>query len=91
MNNGCCNSPTTRSICGEFDDPDVTDLGQCFPLSTLRDCEAPSLPVPECDEEEPTVNYDPETGTFTMTTTLYDSECSAITDSAGSPLLTLVG
>lgn len=87
----CNENPSTRSICGEFSDPDVTDLGQCFPLSTVRDCEAPTLPTPECDEADPVTEYDPETESFTVLTILYDSTCSAITDSAASEITTLVG
>lgn len=72
------------------DEPDVTDLGCCAPLPIRIDCEAPVLPTPECDEAAPVVVYDEATETFTVLTTLYDSECSALLDSNLSPLLSLI-
>jgi hypothetical protein len=68
----------------------IADTGCCTPLPTRRDCGAPTLPTFACDEVEPIVAYDPETEEFAVLTTLYDSICSAITDSAASPILTLI-
>lgn len=72
------------------DEPDVTDGGCCSPAPVRRDCRAPVLPTPDCDEAEPVVTYDPETEEFTVTTTMYDNECSALLDSDSSPLLSLI-
>ncbi len=77
--------------CDFTDDPDVTDLGCCSPAPTTRTCEAPVLPTFGCDEEAPVVTFDEDTEEFTVLTTLYDSLCSAITDSTGDPILTLIG
>jgi hypothetical protein len=79
----------TNRICGTFDPPDVTDLGCCAPMVTKRSCEAPVLPVPACGETSQTVIYSPDTGIFTILNTLFDSNCSALLDSTGSPLLAL--
>lgn len=86
----CCNGQQTHRICGDFDTTDQTDLGQCFPYRVKRSCDAPTLPTNECDEADPVVEYDPETEVFTVLTILYDSECSPISDSTGSNILTLV-
>lgn len=72
------------------DDPNL-DTGCCSPLPTRRDCGAPVLPTFACDEGAPVVTYDEETEEFTVTTTLYDSLCSAILDSTSDPILTLIG
>jgi hypothetical protein len=76
--------------CSDFPDPDVTDIGCCSPHPIRKDCEAPAIPAFQCDEEEPVVEYDEDTEEFTVTTTMYDSECSALLDSADSPLLSLI-
>lgn len=71
-------------------DPVLADAGCCSPAPTTRDCEAPTLPVPACTETGMVTTYDPDTETFTVLTTLYDSLCSALTDSTGSPLTTAI-
>lgn len=88
---GNCCGQTVRQICGEFADPDVTDMGQCAPAAIVRTCEAPEIPVPECDEEEPVTTFDPDTESFTVLTILYDEDCSPISDSTASNITTLVG
>jgi hypothetical protein len=85
----CCN-PTTNSICGPFADPDVTDGGCSWPLGTLRDCEAPVLPTLNCNEAEPDIIFDADTGLFSVWSTLFDQLCSAITDQNNDPILTLM-
>jgi len=77
--------------CDFTDDPDVTDLGCCSPSRIVRNCEAPVLPTPQCDEEGATVIYDEATEEFVVLNTLYDSNCSALLDSTSSPLLARVG
>lgn len=80
----CCHD------CTDFDDPTTDDAGCCSPAPTRRTCEAPALPVPECNEVDPIVAYDPETEIFSMLTVLYDSNCSALLDSNSDPLLSLI-
>lgn len=73
-------------------DADVSDdLGCCSPLPVRITCEAPVLPTPECDAEPATIEYDPDTEQFTALSTLYDTFCSAITDSIGSIITTPIG
>lgn len=84
MNSPCCHD------CTDFTDDPREDTGCCAPLPVRRECGAPVLPVPACDEVDPITNYDPETEQFTVLTILYDSECSALLDSTSSPLLSLV-
>lgn len=75
------------------DDPldDVLrDKGCCTPIPVKRDCVAPVIPTPECDEADPVVIYDPDTEQFYVLTTIYDSNCSALIDSTGSSLLSLI-
>lgn len=78
----------------DWTDGDVTDLedaGCCAPAFFRRDCDAPVLPTPACNETGMTTVFDSETETFTVLTTLYDQLCSAITDQNGSPITTLIG
>lgn len=87
MSNNPCHHPCDWT---DGDQPDVTDLGCCSPAPIRKNCEAPTVPTPECDEEDPTVIYDPETETFNVLSILYDSTCSALTDSNGSTLTGLI-
>ncbi len=84
----------TYRDCDHTDEPDYDDplheKGCCTPIPDHRDCLAPVLPVPECDEEEPVMKYDAELDIYRVLTTLYDSTCSALLDSTGSPLLSLI-
>lgn len=81
--------------CHNCDFTDVSDLpeqdtGCCTPLPVRIECGAPVLPTPDCDEQDPIVEYDPDTEEFTVLSTMYDQNCSALTDSTGSPLLSLI-
>jgi hypothetical protein len=84
MSNPCCHD------CTDFDEYADTQTGCCAPIPVRLTCEAPVLPVPACDEEDPTIEYDPDTEEFFAVGKLYDSECSALTDSMGSILTGLV-
>lgn len=81
-----------RHDCTDF--PDLTDeaedKGCCMPLPARRTCEAPILPVPECNELDPVVQYDEDTEEFIVVSQLFDSECSPLLDSSGSPLYGLI-
>lgn len=72
------------------DEPVLADAGCCSPAAVRRDCEAPTIPTPECDEAAPVTEFDPVTEQFTVLTTLYDEQCSAILDDLGSPITTLL-
>lgn len=72
------------------DSPDVTDDGCCSTYPLKKTCAAPDIPVPDCDEADPVMTYDPETEEYVVTTIMYDSSCSALLDSADSPLLSLI-
>ena len=76
--------------CSDFPDPDVTDLGCCSAMPIRRDCEAPTIPNPDCDEADPIVSFDPDTEEFTVLSILYDENCSPISDSAASELTTII-
>lgn len=69
--------------CGKWDRPDVTDKGKSYPYRTKISCEAPEIPVPECDEEEPTPVFDPETEEFSYVVTMYTPQCEPWQDSDG--------
>jgi hypothetical protein len=73
------------------DTPEFEDAGCCTPLPIRRDCAAPVLPTPECDEEDPEVVYDPETEGFVVLSVLYDENCSPILDQDDDEILTQMG
>jgi hypothetical protein len=81
--NPCCRD------CTDWPESD-TDLGCCSPIPIRKTCEAPVLPTPACDEEDPEIIYDEDEELFYAVGKLYDSECSALTDSNGSILTALV-
>ena len=71
------------------DDPSAM-LGCCGPIPVRMGCEAPDVPVPECDEQSSQMTFDPDTETWSVTTTLYDENCSIIRDELGDPILTVL-
>jgi hypothetical protein len=84
MSEHCCHD------CTDFPEAEDTSLGCCAPIPVRITCEAPVLPTPACDEEDPEITYDEDTEEFFALGKLYDSECSALTDSTGSILTALV-
>lgn len=82
--NPCCHD------CTDFEEPTLEDKGCCTPMPVRRTCEAPALPVPECDEQDPVVEYDPETEKFTVLSVLYDENCSPILDEDDDPITTAI-
>lgn len=76
--------------CSDFTDDPSEDLGCCGPIPVRKECGAPELPVPECDEEDATMEFDPETQEFMALGKLYDSNCSPLSDSTASVLTALV-
>lgn len=70
--------------------PEVTDSGCCSPYPLRKTCEAPVIPVPDCDEQNPVIVYDEETEEFFVTTIMFDSECSPLQDDGGSELLSII-
>lgn len=90
MSDNCgCQNPSSLRVCGTFPEPTVPDQGDCHPYRLKKDCEAPTLPVPACDDTEATIEYDPDaTPPFRVLTRLFDSNCEVVTDSEGEPILT---
>lgn len=89
--------PCHQKHCCDFtdsDDPDdelLRDKGCCGPIPVKRDCLAPVLPVPECDEEDPVITYDPETEEFFALSIMYDNQCSPWwTTSVNDPWMALI-
>lgn len=82
--NPCCHD------CTDFPDHEDTHTGCCSPIPVRLTCEAPVLPVPECDEDDVEMVYDEDTEEFFAVGKLFDSECSVLTDSTGSILTGLV-
>jgi hypothetical protein len=74
----------------DADQTDLTDEGCCSPAPIRRNCNAPTLPVPECNEEDPVITFDDDSEEFTVITKLYDQNCSAITDQNGSIITTAI-
>lgn len=72
------------------DNGDVTDLGCCTPYPVKIPCGAPVLPVPDCDEVPPVMEYDPETEIFSLSSVLYDENCSPILDQNNAEITTLI-
>ncbi len=73
--------------CTDFPETDSTDLGCCAPYPLRRSCEAPILPTPNCDEQDPVVTFDEDTETFTITSIMFTNECSQWLTKDGDPWL----
>jgi len=75
------------------DDPsegsDLRDKGCCSPIPVKLDCLAPVIPGPECTDNDAELVPDPNTGEFLIWSTLFDQNCSAISDNNDSNILTL--
>jgi hypothetical protein len=95
-NNGCgCGNPwqsSTRAVCGEFVEPTVPDEGRCSPYRVKTDCEAPTIPVAQCEDDQYAVIYQPENedNPFAISARLFDSCCEAITDESGNPITIII-
>lgn len=92
-NGWCCGNPWNNSVegvCGDFTEPTTPDQGQCAPRRVKRSCEAPDLPVSQCEDDEYTTEYTPENpdSPFTITARLFDEDCELITDESGDPIIT---
>lgn len=78
--------------CTDF--PDLTDgaedQGCCAPAPIHRGCEVPVIPRNDCDEIDPTFEFDEENETFSVLTNLYDQDCNIIFDQNTSPITTLL-
>lgn len=83
-----------QSICGSFELPDdaVEDQGHCSSRRVKITCEAPTLPVAQCEDETYEVIYQPEnvTNPFAILATLFDNCCLPITDEDGEPITTIL-
>lgn len=74
--------------CGPFDDPTVADEGQCSPAKVKITCEAPTLPVAQCNDSLYQVVYQPENvdNPFGIIASLFNEACAAITDQNGGTI-----
>lgn len=92
----CCNpwapsGPSTKKVCGDFEEPENPDLGQCAPYREKRTCDAPVLPVSECEDDEYTVVFTPTlVPPFRIIARLFDSNCELILDSNNQPIWTTI-
>ena len=85
-------NPTTLSVCGTFTDPDNPDQGQCYPVKVSENCSAPTLPVIQCDDDEYTVEYQPDNTEhpFRVVARVFDEACLPITDESDQNILTYI-
>lgn len=83
-------NPCSQCDLTDGDEPEVEDVGCCTPPPVKRYCAAPDIPVPECDEEPPEMEYDPDTGSFSLSSVLYDENCSPILDHNNDEITTLI-
>lgn len=86
-----CGNPWNSSVsdeCGTFAEPTVADEGQCSTYRVKRTCEAPTLPVAQCDDDAYETVYDPtdEAAPFKVIATLFDESCVAITDESAEAI-----
>jgi hypothetical protein len=89
----CCNrfGLSVRGVCGEFETPQNPDTGRCYPKPTKIDCEAPVLPVNQCNDTSAYAIPDPlHPGKFLIIGTLFDEDCNPILDEGGNPILTQI-
>lgn len=91
---GCCNPVYSQKkcICGDdFEEPVNPDKGSCFPYRTKISCEAPPVPLPECDDADAYAVFTPdETPPFYIVATIFDQNCDPITDQDGINILTVI-
>lgn len=86
---GCSNESTTRNQCGTFEEPSNPDAGAVGPYRVKENCEAPTLPVPVCDDDEYSTEYDPDDALkpFRIVARIFDGNCEVITDGSGDPIM----
>lgn len=76
--------------CSDFTDDPADDLGCCGPIPVRKDCGAPTLPTPECDGDEATLEFDPETQEFIAVGILFDHNCEPILDQDEEQITTAI-
>jgi hypothetical protein len=78
--------PSTRDICGSFEEPLNPDMGRCQPYRLKKTCEVAPLPVIQCADDEYTTAFDNVTQKFYVTARLFDQDCDLITDENGDAI-----
>lgn len=73
------------------DQTDVTDAGCCRPAQIRRTCDAPTLPVQQCPDEETEMVFDEETEEYTLVGQLLDEDCEPILDQNSADILVTIG
>jgi hypothetical protein len=89
----CCNQvgPSTKCVCGVWTIPENPDQGQCVSYREKRDCEAPALPVIQCEDDEYTTIFQPQNpNAFKVSARLFDENCEPIQDQLGNDILTFL-
>ncbi len=89
----CCNQvgPSTKCVCGVWTIPENPDQGQCVSYREKRDCEAPVLPVINCDDDEYITVFQPQNvNPFKVSARLFDENCETIQDQLGNDILTFL-
>jgi hypothetical protein len=83
-------NPCSACDITDGDEPEVEERACCTPPPVKKPCGAPVLPVPDCDEEPPVMEYNPVTEQFSVVSVLYDESCSAILDQNNDAITTLM-
>lgn len=76
-----------KSICGDVQVPENPNQGQCSTYRQKRDCEAPVVPPPPCNDSDFDVIYDPDSPVrFRIVAKITGSDCLPILDPSGAPI-----
>lgn len=87
----CAQTENSLAVCGTFDEAVNPDQGQCASRRVKKDCEAPTLPVIQCDDDTYTTVYDPDaTPKFSVIAKVFDGNCDPVLDEDGNQILTTV-
>jgi hypothetical protein len=67
-------------------------MGCCSPKAVKTDCEAPVLPVAQCDDDEYITIPQPDNilHPFAISARLFDENCEVITDESGAAITLII-
>lgn len=87
---GCGCGLSTCEVCGEFEEATNPQAGGCAPRRVKISCEAPTLPVGNCDGDIITPIYNPSLNPpYRIQSILFDELCDPITDQFGEAILVI--
>lgn len=67
------------------------DKGHCFPYRVKQDCNAPLIPVPNCNDNQAYPIFVPDqTPPFYVVARIFDQACDVILDSNNLPILSII-